>query len=402
MSAPPSGTLVDILCKVVDNYGDIGVVYRLAKALSDLAPDLRLRLHVDDLGAFRALCPEIDPAREVQSLGGWTVLRWNSGWEGLERERPRLVLECFACGRPDRFEELLFDPGDPTTRSIVNIEHLTAETWAADFHRLPSATRSGLVKKWMFMPGFAEGTGGLLIDRRFREAREFWREGGASAADRAKRRRELSGGFGAGPGGPCHLEPGDEGRLWVSLFSYERDYRSIVADLAAANRERPLLVLAAAGRSQGCFLRAWEAAGRPFPAIALSFLPQELWDELLLASDFSLVRGEESWARAALAGRPFLWQAYAQKERHHLVKVRAFLERLRPFFAEAPFALIEEAQLRWNDREADGDEAPDRTRILPLIRDAPSLKPGFAAFAEDLAARGDLAEHLLTFLAEIM
>ena len=28
---------ITILCKVVDNFGDIGVVYRLARALSDLS-----------------------------------------------------------------------------------------------------------------------------------------------------------------------------------------------------------------------------------------------------------------------------------------------------------------------------------------------------------------------------
>ena len=43
---------VDILCKVVDNYGDIGVVYRLAKALSALDPALKIRLSVDNLAAL--------------------------------------------------------------------------------------------------------------------------------------------------------------------------------------------------------------------------------------------------------------------------------------------------------------------------------------------------------------
>ena len=47
---------LDILCKVVDNYGDIGFVYRLAKALRDVEPGIALRLHVDDLAAFSSLC----------------------------------------------------------------------------------------------------------------------------------------------------------------------------------------------------------------------------------------------------------------------------------------------------------------------------------------------------------
>src|SRR5512145_3134569 len=40
---------IDILCKVVDNYGDIGVAWRLARALSELPDPPALRLVVDDL-----------------------------------------------------------------------------------------------------------------------------------------------------------------------------------------------------------------------------------------------------------------------------------------------------------------------------------------------------------------
>ncbi|HUW41406.1 MAG TPA: elongation factor P maturation arginine rhamnosyltransferase EarP [Rectinemataceae bacterium] len=431
---------IDILCKVVDNFGDIGVAYRLAKALTDLDPSLALRLHVDDLVAFHALCPEVEPGREVQVVRGWTVLRWNADWAGLRERPPRAVLECFACGRPERFEEILYDSADPEPRYVVNIEHLTAESWAADFHLLPSATRSGLVRKWMFMPGFSEGTGGLIIDRRFREAREsalaLDGRAGGRAEGRARLADELAAlgatlgaaattgagggatalGAAAAPGAEgsatalgAAAAPGAEparamlrdlaGRRWVSVFSYERDYGRVVEDLAAADRERPLAALAAAGRSQACFLAAWEAAGRPFPVLVLPFLPQEVWDEVILASDFSIVRGEESLARAALSGRPFLWHAYLQDGKHQLVKVRALLDRLRPQFGAADFGPVEEAFLAFNDRERDEPATAGRERISPFLA-ARSDEP-FRAFAEGLAARGDLAAHLMTFLGKI-
>ncbi len=364
---------IDILCKVVDNFGDIGVAYRLAKAISDIDPSISLRLHVDDLGAFHAVCPAVDPEKTVQMVRGWTVVRWNAEWEGLEENPPRTVLECFACGRPERFEERLFDPADSAMRRVVNIEHLTAEPWAADFHRLPSATRSALVKKWMFMPGFSEGTGGLIVDRGFREARAAWMD----PAGRPERRASLASRLGS-----ADLASSQTRRRWVSVFSYERNYARVVADLAAADRERPLLVLAAAGRSQACFFEAWEAANRPFPAIALPFLPQEIWDEVLLASDFSIVRGEESLARAALAGRPFLWHAYLQDGKHQLVKVRALLDRLRPNFAGAHFRPVEDAFLAFNDRDRDESDTLGDERILPLLADG--LAPPFLAFAYSL------------------
>lgn len=51
----------DIFCTVVDNYGDIGVTWRLARQLV-AEHDLSVRLWVDDLDAFVPLCPGADAA----------------------------------------------------------------------------------------------------------------------------------------------------------------------------------------------------------------------------------------------------------------------------------------------------------------------------------------------------
>lgn len=388
---------IDILCKVVDNYGDIGVVYRLARALSDLDAGLELRLVVDDLRAFRELCPQIDADAAAQRVRGWTVV---SGPEGaaLFRERPpRLVVECFACGRPDWFEEILFDPENSAPRLIVNLEYLSAESYAVEMHRLPSLTRSAFVKKAMFMPGFVPGTGGLIVDRHFEEARRRCAEDSGRTAVRER----LLGALGV-PEGPAGGAPPSR-RLWASVFSYERPYGAVVRDLAAVDRTRPILALVAAGRSAEPFLSAWRAAGEPFPAVALPFLPQETWDEVLLASDFSIVRGEESLARAALSGRPFLWHAYRLEDGHQLVKVRALLELMRPFFDSDAFAAVERSLVAFNEPAADD---PARTAaeggIAAFLGGTPGIdvRPGFAAWGENVRSVGNLAESLLTFLRD--
>ena len=46
----------DIFCSVVDNYGDIGVTWRLARQLAAEQGHV-VRLWVDELGAFVRLCP---------------------------------------------------------------------------------------------------------------------------------------------------------------------------------------------------------------------------------------------------------------------------------------------------------------------------------------------------------
>jgi len=399
---------IDILCKVVDNYGDIGVAFRLARALSALPEAPRLRLVVDGLDSFAALEPAVDPRLQVQEVRGWLVADWRQGGPvpaAFESEPPSVVIECFACGRPDWFEALLFDderyPADARPRTIVNLEYLSAEPYADECHRLPSLTRSSSVRKHMFMPGFTASTGGLVLDRPFRAAlARYSGEGRFLARDELLSRLEAGGAQRlAGVGGS---EPA-AARFWVPVFSYERDYSSIVADLASFCSRRPLLALAAAGKSQACLERAWEGAGRPFPLVRLPFLSQEPWDEVLAAADFSIVRGEDSWARAALAGRPFLWQAYPQAGRHQLVKVEAFLESLRPSVRDTRlFDRVAELYRAFNDRLVDEPSSQGAERLLDCLDEHEALEEAFALFARGLRNLGDLAGNLVTFLDEIV
>jgi uncharacterized repeat protein (TIGR03837 family) len=404
---------IDILCKVVDNYGDAGFALRLARALSELPDPPRLRLVVDDLRALASLAPAVDAAAETQAPYGWEICRWAGGAgargvgapgaapapPGSFRERPpRVVVECFACGRPDWLEEQLFgDSAEPSL--LVDLEHLSAEPYARELHLMPSLTRSSLVRKAMFLPGLEAGTGGLLLDRAFLKARA----GARSEEGRAALRRELLALLPEGQGAEsAGEEPLAAERLWVLAFSYERDYSRIVADLAAFQRggDGALLVLAAAGKSQACLVTAWEAAGRPFSLVLLPFLPQEAWDRALLACDFSIVRGEDSWARAMLAGRPFLWQAYPQEGRHQLVKVEAFLEILRPHLAPEDFRALAPAFRALNDRDADSPGTAGDECLAPVLERLEELRPAFEAFAASLDGLGNLAAGLLAFLLE--
>jgi len=385
---------LDIVCRVVDNYGDIGVVFRLARALSELPTAPRLRLIVDDLGAFNRIEPSVDPAAPAQRVRGWTVLSWSgptpasaAAFELAYRGDPaRVVIECFACGRPDWLEAMLFDPACEARKTIVNLEYLTAEGYAEEFHRMPSLTRSSSVRKHMFLPGFTEKTGGLILDRAYMGARE-------------RTRTEILEGIGIDDG---PLLEGLAGLFWIVVFGYERDYRRIVDDIAEFSRERPVLALVAHGKSAACFSRAWEGAGRPFQALDLPFMRQEAWDEVLVASDFLVVRGEDSMARAALSGKPFLWQAYPQDGAHQLVKVAALLGRMRPHFSEADFSAIEAAFLAFNDRLSDGDDVAGSERIYPLLSLGAEGRAGFEEFSESLVRNGNLASALMTFLREIV
>jgi uncharacterized repeat protein (TIGR03837 family) len=405
---------VDIICKVVDNLGDIGFAYRLARSLSELPDAPSVRLVVDDLASFASLCPGVDPSLPFQTVGEWIVSRWDDpGPDALSlfrASRPRSVIECYSCGHPEWFNEILFDPGDPEPRHIVNLEYLTAEPWARDFHLLPSLTADPRVKKSFFMPGLVEGTGGLLIDSGFSSLLD------AAVTDegRARVRGDFLARAGSLPGFtlepspafPPPVTPESLARAhWTVVFSYEHDFASLVADLASFARETPLAAFVAAGRSSACFFDAWERAGRPFAACRLPMLPQPLWDSLLVASDFAIVRGEESFARAILAGKPFLWECYpfaggGEPTRDawsgHFPKIRAFLDLLRPYLSPGDSARYERLTLAFNGF-SDTETVPGD--LLAVLR-SPEMTLSFAAMARDARKLGNLAVNLMTFLRD--
>ena len=56
-----------VLCKVVDNFGDIGFVYRLSKNLCKVNPDCDIRIITNDVGTFLKLAPELGGKTEPDS-----------------------------------------------------------------------------------------------------------------------------------------------------------------------------------------------------------------------------------------------------------------------------------------------------------------------------------------------
>ena len=408
---PKSAADLTILCKVVDNFGDIGFVYRLAKNLVQLNPQREIRIAVDNLAAFNKIESRVDPALAEQDL---EVACWNSlqaregagkaGNEGKPKTAGRLkifdatnaavcarewtkkparvILECFQCGRPDWLEALLFD--GVTRALIINIDYLTAEDYAEDFHKLKSGTRSALVKKINFMPGFTAKTGGLILDA----AADSKPKSGATGIDDKTKT--------AGP--------------QVLMFSYPKDFAPIIRAISRWNKDAQINLAQGAGKES--FLAANEnclqdsckpkTAGGLFVR-ELPFLSQEDWDKNLYAQDILFVRGEDSLSRACLSGKPFVWQAYLQDDNYQLVKVRALLERMRPHFAAGDFAALENFWLLYNGAESSGKPktagAAMEEACYGFLERSDKMKAGFEAFARSLFELGNFAERLDEFVS---
>ena len=146
----------DLFCSVVDNYGDIGVTWRLSRQLA-AEHGLPVRLWVDDLNAFQHIRPEIDPALSEQLLAGVTIRHWTTPM--AEATPGDVVIEALACNLPTEFIERMAARQPPPV--WLNLEYLSAEDWVNGVHGLPSPHPRLPLIKHFFMPGYTAGTGGL-------------------------------------------------------------------------------------------------------------------------------------------------------------------------------------------------------------------------------------------------
>jgi uncharacterized repeat protein (TIGR03837 family) len=319
----------DIFCTSIDNFGDVGFSWRLARQLVN-EHGLEVRLWVDDLAIFSQIESAIDVDEDQQWLQGVEICSWRKSF--AEIEPADVVIETFACTLPDNYILAMADlPQQPVW---INLEYLSAENWTLDCHCLPSFHPHLPLKKYFFFPGFVEGTGGLLLEKNLLPARvafnntsqdKFWQELG--------------------------LPSRREGELCISLFCYDD---APIEELLSAwvISDVPIRVLVpqhSVNNAIGIFFGVdLPTAGQVLQSGKLQvciipFLTQDNYDELLWACDINFVRGEDSFVRAQWAERVFIWNIYPQAEHSHRLKLEAYLnlytERMPPEMSAAVFSL---------------------------------------------------------------
>ncbi|NBA93908.1 elongation factor P maturation arginine rhamnosyltransferase EarP [Pseudomonas sp. R5(2019)] len=370
----------DIFCSVVDNYGDIGVTWRLARQLV-AEHGFAVRLWVDDLGAFVRLCPQADPLAVEQHHHGVQVCLWARDWRPAEPAD--VVIGAFACQLPAAYVDAMVERAKRAKPSLwLNLDYLSAEDWVSGCHGLPSPQPNGL-RKFFFFPGFQAGTGGLLREAGLLVEREKFQQ------DKSAQQAFLAG---------LGVYPADDARL-ISLFAYEN--HSLGGWLQAlADDTRPNHVLVPEGRVLGDVCKWLEvdrvAAGDVkvrgnLTVQILPFVSQPEYDHLLWCCDFNAVRGEDSFVRAQWAGRPLLWHIYIQEEYAHWEKLEAFLELyVQGLSAPAAQALT----ALWRAWNMNGDMA---TSWRQMLEHWPELAAHAQRWCRQQATQPDLAMALVQF-----
>ena len=137
----------DIFCRVVDNFGDIGVCWRLARQLT-AEHGIAVRLWVDDLDSFARLCPAIKNSEASQVVTGVTVCSWREPFPDVVPGT--VVIEAFGCEIPASFKTAM--AAKLPAPVWINLEHLSAEDWVTGTHGLPSP--QALMNKYFFLSRF--------------------------------------------------------------------------------------------------------------------------------------------------------------------------------------------------------------------------------------------------------
>ena len=153
MRVSPSSFLSkwEIFCRVVDNHGDAGVCWQLARALA-ARYGVRVRLWVDGWATLAGLCPRA--AGDGVEVDGVELRRWATPFPAVEPAD--VVIEVFACGLPAVHVRAM--AARRPSPVWINFEYLSAEDWVKGCHGLPSPQTGAPLVKYYFFPGFTEGT----------------------------------------------------------------------------------------------------------------------------------------------------------------------------------------------------------------------------------------------------
>lgn len=372
--------LWDVFCRVIDNFGDLGVCWRLSADLASRGH--RVRLWVDDASALQWMAP----GAQDGCWSGVQVLPWNLSHNTAylaSLTAADVWVEGFGCEIAPEFIARFIDSTGARGQFYrnfpvwINLEYLSAESFVERSHGLPSPVMSGPAKGWtkhFFYPGFTTRTGGLLREPGLLQRQQAFLHEAPSGSQGTDWLAQL--------GIPVVA---DETR--VSLFCYEpAALPALLAQLDALRSPAHLLVTA--GRATAATQKAL-AHGPPLRQLRINYLPaltQQDFDQLLWGCDLNCVRGEDSVVRALWAGKPLIWQIYPQDDAAQFPKLDAFLDMLDA-----------SSGLRAFHRAWNADKPPDDIAALPAI-DLVGWSQTVQRARERLLQMDDLATQLLRFV----
>lgn len=386
----------DIFCKIVDNYGDIGVCWRLSQQLAH-EHQLQIRLFIDDLSVASHIISGLDFRKPQQIMNGIEVCAWSQQDDPYINEPADVVIETFACELPNTYLQSM-----QSNQTVwIKLEYLSAEPWVRDFHGKPSPHPSFPIIKHYFFPSFFEDTGSLIREKDLISRRNAFLNSTSSQAEFWQKLTSLQ--------NTDQLHDA----LKVSIFCYpQAQIATLLYELQ--NIKQSISLFLPFNSTLTTFNRLLTDIKLDIGDVIhknnltvhiLPFLSQDDYDRLLWACDLNFVRGEDSWIRAIWAGKPFIWQPYLQADDAHIEKLDAFLNIYSNKASAEIKTLFCESSLAWSgssDSKAHTkDNLPNETSKTKVWQRLISQLPTFHAYAnqrtDTLITQPDLATKLVIF-----
>ncbi|MGL4687066.1 MAG: elongation factor P maturation arginine rhamnosyltransferase EarP [Fusobacteriaceae bacterium] len=375
---------IDIFCQIIDNYGDIGVVYRLSKSLYkkylENGIEIKIRVFLDRTEELVKLNSEAQNI-QCQILNGIEYITYDYLLKN-NLEPYEVIIEAFGC----EINELYLEKAKEKSSLLINLEYLSSEDWALEFHGLESLLGAKKLKKYFFIPGFSEKTGGVLF----------------SHFEKSKLESIFP-----------YLTPEFlENKMLGTIFSYEKNFENLLETLNKQKKETILLVMGELSQKSvkeilekknveklGNFLKY----GKIYIEFS-SFISQEKYDTLVTLTDFNLVRGEDSFVRAVLSKKPFIWHAYFQEEEIHLEKIKGFFNRYIDYFKNyhnknylTEIDILKNLFLEYNRRDKKNLEQ-SKENYEYFFDNYEVLKEMSILFSDYIQKKCDLKEKLFQFI----
>jgi uncharacterized repeat protein (TIGR03837 family) len=387
---------IDIFCNVIDNFGDIGVVYRFAKEMKFFRPSCRVRVFCDNMDALAAICPGILPEFREQEYKGITYINSLMLDENSSASlgAADVLVEAFGCNIPDFILQKML----PLIGVWINLEYLSAENWVNGYHQMPSIYAGGAVKKYFFMPGFTSDTGGVIIDTEIEKSKPEFHT----------RRLEYLNGFLHNFQLKCiNLETS----LFGTIFTYQRGFDALLSDIQITGKTVFLFVfgnksregmMASLNRVAAIRVEDFHFIHGNGHILFMPFIPQHDYDRLLCLADFNFVRGEDSLVRAILAEKPFIWNAYLQENKYHNVKVKAFCDSFAKYFDDQEvFRIYKDLMIMYNDIDRESPVQATDERYDIFFRNMNKIEHATKEMSYFMTRNCNLVEKFTDFIEHI-
>ena len=407
----------DIFCKIVDNFGDIGVCWRLCRQLQR-EHGLQVRLWIDDLEVAQKIIPNLNIAENTQICEEIAILHWCETADFSQAAE--VVIEAFACELPPAYLAAMAHQQS----KWVNLEYLSAENWVDDFHAKPSPqsflnSANGLTR-YFYFPGFTDATGGLIRERDIAAQLQNHTNPRPQAGEGARTRGrgvahlhlEVAPLSNLSPANGREAFTTEELETSTSVRPEPVEGRQVLKVSLFCYSDAPIHALLDAFVESTHIINCYVPASSVLPQIAdffnaetidvgdyfkrknlhvhiLPFLSQADYDALLRDCNLNFVRGEDSWVRAIWAGKPFIWQPYFQDENAHVKKLNAFLDLFYANFNAKD--MVCEAHRYWS-----AGQMPKQVWNT-YLKHFPAISSHTLQQSEQLAKQPDLASKLVDF-----